>query len=134
MNLSRHKMVSVAMLLVVAFAMVGCSSDKQVTGEIVGMTAMASFEDLTSGGELDPLVYSGQLIIQLPDGEKVYVAYPKELLVNVKGSPTFSKRSSGTNAGVEISVNEKQQALLVRDESDKWVVAEILEQGVTQPE
>ena len=117
----------IAVVIANAFASFTYADDKQFKGEIVGIHAKASLEELTTG-KIKNLAYGGKLSVMLDDGQKVDVTCPEDLLSDLKGCPKFNTTEihGGFVASITIDLKEKQKVLLIRNQSNEWKVAKIL--------
>ena len=106
-------------------------------GEVVGITAQVPFEAVQSGVIRD-VSYVGTIQVLLPEEGVVtancsdeFLSEITEALVFSDGQFTFSiSQTVFINGGfvstININLEEPQNVLLLRNEADKWEVAEVL--------
>ncbi|MGB2896334.1 MAG: hypothetical protein WBB65_09245 [Anaerolineales bacterium] len=106
-------------------------------GEVVGITAQVPFEAVQSG-VIRNVSYVGTIKVRLPDEGVVSANCSEELWSDIQEALEFSEGqftfsitetvfiSGGFVSTITINLEEPQNVLLVRNEADKWEVAEVL--------
>lgn len=122
----RSRTLLVAALLVVAACGPGIDAGEQ--GEIIGITAQVSLEELQAEN-LENLVYGGTVVVRLPDVGEVTAKCGDACVSEIAGAPDFNvdEVSGAFVATITITVEPPQDALVVQDETGEWGVTEILE-------
>ena len=146
MNVSLPFIVLSTLALGSSFLAVGCADDREVRGQIVGVAGKKTLAK-TGPINLDRLAFAGQLEVKLPNGETVMAECREEIVFGrlhvklsngetvmaecreevvskLRGAPEFhdERPRKGYVVTVVVSLDEGQEALLVRDESGAWVV------------
>jgi hypothetical protein len=105
----------------------GGGSDNDVQGEIIGIKAQASMDELQSG-DIKNLAYAGNLTVLLPDGETITVAYPKELLSEIEGCPQFNtdQIKGGFVATIDIKLDDHQEVIVFLNQNEEWEVKQVI--------
>jgi len=117
----------ISILLLFLFS---CTSDSNVEGEIVGVTAKTSLSDVQSG-TLEDMAYGGSLSVLLSDSTIVEARCTEDLLSIVKGCPKFNKNPEEIHgplfANINVKLEQGQKTIVFSDTADNWNVKEILE-------
>ena len=126
----RARIVLPILLIVVSLGMLvcACGSNKGIRGEIIGIEARVPLAEAQSG-QFKSGAYTGNLVVLLPDGEKITAKYSKDLLSDIKGCPKFNTdqlKGGGFVATITIQLKEHQEVLLVRNQSDQWEVSKVI--------
>ena len=116
----------------------GTSAGQQ--GEIIGVKAQTPLEEVQSG-EINNLTYVGTVVVLLPDNEEVIANCTEECLSIITEAPvfnvgqfTYSIDQIVLNAAfgyfeatITIILEEHQNVIIDRNETDEWEVIEVLE-------
>jgi hypothetical protein len=129
MSVSRRFIVWSTLAVGLSLLAVGCGGKGKVKGEITGVAGkqMVQKAGVTDLGSLE---FAGQLQVKLPDGETVMAECPEEILSELRGAPEFKGMRTAGGSGfvmtVVVPLDQGQEVVLVRDESDAWVVKDII--------
>jgi len=140
--MSRRRLLQQAFgLTIIVLLLAGCGgAPAGQQGEIIGVTAQTSLEEVQSG-EINNLTYVGTVVVLLPDNEEVIANCTGECLSLITEAPVFNAGQFTYSIGdivlnaalgyfeatITINLEEHQDVLLVRNEAGEWEVTEVLE-------
>lgn len=138
-NRSRRRLLrQVFGLALAVLVLTGCGgAPAGQQGEVIGIAAQVPFEAVQSG-VISNVSYVGTIKVRLPDDGVVTANCSEEFLSDItealefsEGQFTFSITQTvfingGFISTININLEEPQNVLLVRNEADKWEVAEVL--------
>lgn len=136
---SRRRLLQQAFGLTLAVLLLaGCGGAQAgQQGEVIGIAAQVPFEAVQSG-VISNVSYVGTIKVRLPDDGVVTANCSEEFWSDItealefsEGQFTFSITQTvfingGFISTININLEEPQNVLLVRNEADKWEVAEVL--------
>ena len=118
--MKKNSIFSTIIILTICLLLISCSQTKE--GVITGI------QGKMNANNYDYILYTGNIIVTLPDSQKVKVECPESMLKNIKGCPNFTDEiEGGFIMEITILIEENQKALITLEQDDTWKLVDILD-------